>query len=119
MITLTTGQAISITGRLACEMGEAHKALDDLTGDTLMTHQLPRASRVAEPSVRADLPWLDGIIWPDIGGLGQEATEATITAWLGDISDVHGETHQVNDITAVWVHRDPVEEMFKMMVAAS
>jgi hypothetical protein len=44
------GQVLSATtGRLLCEMGGLYEILNHMTGDTLWTHQLPRAFRECKP----------------------------------------------------------------------
>lgn len=44
----TLGQVLSITNdRLVCEMGGIYEILNFITGDSLMTHQIPRGMRFA------------------------------------------------------------------------
>ena len=51
---------LSITdGRLLCEMGRVYAILNYLTGDNLLTHQLPRAAEECQPDVIRQHPRLD------------------------------------------------------------
>jgi len=43
-----------------------YRILDFMTGESLMTHQLPRASRECEPSLRAQHPELCAVAIPTI-----------------------------------------------------
>ena len=46
----TTGQVLSAaTGILMCEIGAVYEILNYMTGESLMTHQLPRVIREAQP----------------------------------------------------------------------
>lgn len=46
------------TGKLLCEIGELYDILNFMTGDNLMTHQLPRAARACEPELLRQHPRL-------------------------------------------------------------
>lgn len=46
------------TGKLLCHIDDAYKLLDYLTGDTLFTHQLPRARDFCGPLILAQYPEL-------------------------------------------------------------
>lgn len=60
------GAVITITdGRMVCPIGEVYGILDWMTGESLMTHQLPRASRECEPFLRAQHPDLAEVRVPD------------------------------------------------------
>ena len=55
----TLGQILNIsTGRLLTNMGDIYTILNYMTGEDLMTHQLPRASRQCEPIVLLKYPQL-------------------------------------------------------------
>lgn len=77
--TFSIGAVLSVTsGRLLAEIGDVHELLDFMTGDTLMTHQLPRASDEAAPEILRQHPDLADVVVPD--GLN---TFALVAAWLG------------------------------------
>ena len=110
---LTTGQVLTITtGKLACEMGEVYEALDGLTGDSLMTHQLPRASEYAKPHVEKACPWSTDV--PALV-LDESDREGSVKAWIAGISEEVGEVHEVPDLSEDWEARDPIAELVEMM----
>src|SRR5690554_3531119 len=62
------GDVLSITdGKLVSpdHVGGVYKILNWMTGDNLMTHQLPRASRECEPFLKAQHPELGAVVVPD------------------------------------------------------
>lgn len=98
----TTGQILSaMHGRLLCEIGELYEILNWMTGESLMTHQLPRASREAEPSLREQFPDLAAldVYEPEI------SNEADVVAYLAslpgdserDVAPLAPEDHTVID----------------------
>lgn len=82
-----------------------------MTGETLFTHQLPRAGRECEDNLRAQHPDIAAIVFPDT----VEHTEAGVSAWLDEQVAIYGETRPVaplakEDHTPI----DPIAE-FKMI----
>lgn len=62
MRTFQLGQILSITsGVLLCDIGGVYEILNYMTGDTLFTHQLPRASREVSPEILRQHPQLGEI----------------------------------------------------------
>lgn len=112
---LNTGQVITVaTGRLACSMGEVYEALNGLTGDELMTHQLPRANDFAEPHVKEACPWVVDIgEFPDLDEVSDKG--AVVESWLAKISEEHGDSHEVPDLSGFWIHFDPLDEIVAIM----
>lgn len=111
---LTTGQVLTITdGRVFCDIGEIYEALDGLTGDSLMTHQLPRAGEFAKPYVEEACPWVNDL--PPLDLEGVEDKRGVIMEWLDDISEEHGEVHEVPDLSGYWISFDPLEELVAIM----
>lgn len=55
----------ALDGKLIVPVGRIHELLDWMTGEPLMTHQLPRAMDECEPSLRAQHPDLAAVIIPD------------------------------------------------------
>lgn len=111
--TLTTGEVITIAeGYLACDMEQIYNALNTLLGDSLMTHQLPRAASFVEPYLREDFDWLNDLpARPNIEGMDKEEIKTTILKWLSDISAEHGELHKVPDLSGQWIHLNPIDEL--------
>lgn len=76
--TFSLGAVLSVTtGVLLAEIGDVRELLDFITGDTLMTHQLPRASDEAAPEILRQHPDLAGMAVPD--GLN---TFPLVAEWL-------------------------------------
>lgn len=60
------GVVLSVTtGRLLAPFAEVHELLDFMTGDTLMTHQLPRACEECAPMLLARHPRLADVKVPE------------------------------------------------------
>ena len=111
---LTTGQVLTITdGRVFCDVGEIYEALDGLTGDSLMTHQLPRAGEFAKPYIEESCPWVNDI--PPLDLEGVEDRRAIIMEWLDGISGKYGEVHEVPDLSGYWISFDPVDELVAIL----
>ncbi len=91
--TFHIGDILTITdGRLVSprHIEGAYDILGWMTGDSLMTHQLPRASRECEENLRQQHPDLAAVKVPE--GLGSE--EAVLT-WLAQQVAVYGESREV------------------------
>lgn len=85
------------TGRLHGEMGGIYQILSHMTGDTIHTHQIPRALKVCGPALRAihpDLP-ADGF-HPDMLAPGLTAMVPKLAA-------------------GVWESREPLAELVGMV----
>jgi hypothetical protein len=85
--------------------------LNWMTGDSLFTHQLPRAAGECAPSLRAQFPDLAAItLLPDFNG-----SKADVERWLGQQVAVYGETREVAPL-AVGQHAliDPITELVQM-----
>lgn len=108
------GDIISVTdGALVSprHVGGVYDILNWMTGESLMTHQLPRASRECEPELRRQHPDIAAIVFPDT----VERTEAGVYAWLAEQVAIHGETRPVAAL-AVEDHTiiDPLTELAMM-----
>jgi hypothetical protein len=116
-ITLSTAQLVTLTdGRLACTMDEVYKALNEITGDNLYTHQLPRAMEFAQPELIKMHPWVENLPdMPSFNGLSQAEAKEQMEAWVAKISADHGDTHEVPDLSEQWVYVDPIAELVDKM----
>lgn len=107
------GDILSITdGRLVSprHVGGIYDILGWMTGESLMTHQLPRAMNECSGNLRAQHPDLAAIQVP--AGLGGEDA---VLAWLSEQVAVHGETREVAPLPeGEHTHVDPIAEI-KMM----
>lgn len=107
------GDILSVTdGHLVSprHIGGVYDILNWMTGESLMTHQLPRASRECEDNLRRQHPDLATVQVPE--GLG---TEANVLAWLAEQVGVYGETRPVAPLPAGdHTHIDPLTELSMM-----
>jgi hypothetical protein len=113
ILTVMTGSLVSPDG-----VDGIYKILNHLTGEDLMTHQLPRASREAEQILRERYPDLAAVEIP-AWGFGPTDTadqrRATVMTWLDTIAETHGRTRAVLPLSAAdHTVIDPIAEI-KMM----
>ncbi|MER7280561.1 hypothetical protein ABT369_39590 [Dactylosporangium sp. NPDC000244] len=95
--TFHIGDILSVTSGIFCTpngMGGLYDILNWMTGDDLMTHQLPRASRECAPDLRRQHPDLAGVSVPGFSG------EAEGLAWIAWQVQIFGETREVAPLTA-------------------
>jgi hypothetical protein len=105
ILTITTGRLVSPT-----HMQGVHEILDFLTGDTLFTHQLPRACDEAQPELLRQHPDLVDIAVP-----GEFDGVEHVGRWLAEQVARFGETREVSplrpgDHTVI----DPIAELRMM-----
>lgn len=108
ILSVTTGALVSPR-----HVGGVYDLLGFMTGEPLMTHQLPRASRECEPSLRAQFPDLACVEvpspWPD----GDPQT--VVLGWLAEQVERYGETRQVEPLPPEDHTRiDPISELRMM-----
>lgn len=103
VLSVTTGRLLS--PRLVDGL---YDILNYLTGDDLMTHQLPRASTEAKPFLIQQHPWLAAIT-------ADEVTPTNWQAWLDEKVAKHGKTVTVAPIPQDrYSPMDPVGELMSM-----
>lgn len=72
--TFKTSEVVSAcTGRMLCKIDGIYQVLNFLSGESLFTHQLPRAMKELQPAFFRQYPWLEQ---------------------LGDLPNVNGENWQ-------------------------
>lgn len=98
ILSVTTGRLVSPR-----HMDGIYDILNHMTGDNLMTHQLPRALDLCQGPLLAQHPDLAGIVVPRI------RTEAECETWLVGMKEEHGETRPVAPL-AEYTGVDPIEE---------
>lgn len=102
------GSVLSVTtGRfLADDLDQVYDILNFLTGDSLITHQLPRAIRTAQPYVLIQYPGLRGVEPP------QDASSGEVFLWLAETKKRFGVALPVAPLPpGVWEHLHPLEEL--------
>lgn len=104
ILSITTGRLLSRQ-----HIGGVYAILDYLTGESLMTHQLPRAQEYCAPGLIAQHPFLADVTPPAEG-----CALADLMAWLEAMEQQHGTELLVQPV-AGWEHRDPIEELCDMV----
>lgn len=117
--TFALGDVLSVTtGALVSRdhMAGIYRVLNFMTGDDLFTHQLPRAMREVEPSLREQHPGLF-IDPPDLEGVADDDTKAAVFDWLAEQEARFGETVEVRPLPPGDHTRiDPLSELGLMGV---
>jgi hypothetical protein len=96
-----------VHGPLLCEVGRIYDFLNYMTGDNLMTHQLPRAADQCTPALREQFPDLAALVLPILHG------QEEVTAYLEFLVAEHGETREVAPL-AEYTPVDPIKELIAM-----
>ncbi len=116
--TFHLGDILSITtGRLVSprHIDGVYDILNWMTGDNLMTHQLPRACGECEGPLRAHHPDLAAIEVPDFPGGDMESVKRFYARWLAEQVTIYGETREVTPLAAEDHTRiDPITELRAM-----
>ena len=103
ILTVTTGRLLSPT-----LMHGVYAILDWMTGDSLFTHQLPRASRECGPLLLEQHPQLKDIEVPDFDS--KEQAES----WRAEQVAKYGEFLPVRKCVEKHTHIDPIAEAAEM-----
>lgn len=105
ILSITTGRLVSLR-----HMDGVYDILDYMTGDSLYTHQLPRAGDECKPYLLEQYPFLNEIT-------GEEVTPQNYKEWLETQVQKYGEQHKVRPIHFE-DHEiiDPVDELQRMGV---
>jgi hypothetical protein len=105
VLTITTGALVSPR-----HIDGVYDILNWMTGDSLFTHQLPRAMDECQGPLLAQHPDLAAITLPDFGD-----GKAAVYAWLAGQVAVYGETRAVAPLDpADHTRMDPITELRKM-----
>lgn len=109
-----TGAVLTVsTGRFLCENGfeDLYKLLNHMTGESLYTHQLVRASEVAKVYLWREFPELINVTVPD-----EFENEDEIWAWLNAQKETLGETFDVSPLPeGAYLSQDPIVELIAMV----
>lgn len=103
VLSITTGALVSHD-----HMGGIYNILDWMTGETLFTHQLPRAMDVAQPALKEAFPALAEIEFPKYLVNGEKDA---IFTWVDTQAELYGEWWEVPRLAeGVYVPMDPISE---------
>lgn len=101
ILSITTGYLVA-----PGHIGGVHKLLDFLTGDQLLTHQLPAACEAMAPVLITQFPELALIEAP-----AKFDDKEHVERWLAEQVAAHGEWHEVTAPPAsVWGEHDALQE---------
>ena len=103
ILSITDGRLVSTR-----HMDGVYEILNFMTGDSLFTHQLPRAAGVCKPALLAQHPQLASVVEPYT-----KLDAATIPAWLAKQIAKFGETLPVAPL-AEWESKHPLAELEEM-----
>jgi hypothetical protein len=120
ILSITTGRLVSPR-----HVDGVYDILNFMTGDSLFTHQLPRASQECRPHLIRQMPWLDDEQMRKAGDQltkalstqGRDKAQHVVTAWLDAQVKKHGQMHAVLPIPHD-DHKviDPIDELRQMGV---
>lgn len=103
----------ALTGTLCGDVAGVYAVLNFLTGETLYTHQLPRAGRVAAPFIAAQHPDLAALDWSGVN-------PDTVRAWLATQIQAFGPTRELTPMPAgAYEAQHPIAELIQMRDEAS
>ena len=107
--TFTLGEVLTaLTGRLLCDIDGLYRVLNFLTGESLYTHQLPRAGRAAAAYLAQQHPDLAVLDW---SGVDLENWRD----WLREQVDRFGPTRELSPMPAgAYEPQDPIAEIMEM-----
>lgn len=105
VLSITTGRLVSTR-----HMDGIYDILNYLTGDSLFTHQLPRAMDACREPLLAQHPGLAAVEVPTFG----EAVHDEVLAWLTEQKRIHGGSLEVSPL-AEWEHQNAIEELCDMV----
>ena len=106
ILSITTGRLVS-----RAHIDGVYRILNYMTGDSLYTHALPRASRECRPFLLAQHPQLADIVVPDFDGEG-DAKKDAVFAWLAEMERQYGDALPIEPMpTEEHTHIDPISEL--------
>lgn len=103
LLSISTGALVSHE-----HIGGVYKILNHLTGDDLMTHQLPLAADATRPDLLQQHPWLRDIKAPEFRDVDH------VHAWVDDQAAFHGRWHDVVAVPQSWGVHNPLTDLANM-----
>lgn len=123
--TFTLGQVLTVTTtRLVCDIDDLYKILSHITGDSIYTHQIPRALRFAGPLLIAAHPEL-AVASACLASLDrwvaadktEKKTECAMM-WLTELRMMFPNIQREYEIESredAWLSLDPIKELIGMV----
>ena len=99
-------------GRLCCkDIGDVYKLIQYMTGEDIMTHQLPRACDACFPCLAKQFPWLENC--------RDEINGENYKQWTDEKVMQHGTSLPVSPLPeGAFEHMDPIAELIAMRGSA-
>lgn len=88
ILSITSGKLVSPT-----HIGGVYGILGWMSGESLMTHQLPRVSEECAPFLKAQHPDLAAVVVPDTVN-----SEESLLFWLAEQTAIYGESRPVRPL---------------------
>lgn len=110
----TLGVVLSVTtGKLLCPFDELHEFLDYLTGQSLFTHQLPRAADSARPYIFSIYPDVEFTVVPPIDG-SREQREDQVRDFLDGLVRSGYQSEYEFEPMKDFEAKDPIQELIEI-----
>lgn len=111
--TFDLGTVLTVTtGRLLTDIDNLYDILGFMTGESLFTHQLPRASVACKGPLLEKFPELAEITVPEKSDTFDTAKK--IMAWLDTQKAIYGNAFEVEPLES-FEHKNPLTELAEMM----
>jgi hypothetical protein len=108
------GDVLSISTGCLCSqrhIAGVYDILDYMTGESLMTHQLPRAAVACAPAIIAQHPGLASVTVPEWDRAGD--VKAQVHAWVERMKIEHGDQLPIAPLSE-WHHINPLQELVEL-----
>ncbi len=106
---LTVATSVLVSPR---HMDAVYDLCNFMTGDSLFTHQLPRACRECEPEIYRQHPDLRAIEKPDFTNCPAGQVETAVRAWLVEQEGQYGTAREIAPMPAeAHTRLDPFDEL--------
>lgn len=113
LLSVTTGILVS-----SDHIGGVYTVVDFVTGQSHMTHQLPRACDEVKPELLRQHPWLADVTVPDFdipAGTTRDEAGRIVFGWLEGVVAQYGAMHEVEPMPlGAYVGREPTAELREM-----
>ena len=120
ILSITTGRLVSPR-----HIDGVYDILGFMTGESLFTHALPRASDVCKPYLLRRYPQFSGEAMKEalarlseaVKGTNRDDSMTAVNSWLKELVAVHGEMHDVETLpNDAYEAKHPVQELTDMGV---
>lgn len=100
ILSITTGRLVSPD-----HIDGVYRVLNWMTGDNLMTHQLPLAAEAVTPDIRQQHPWTNRVLAPETF-----KNRGHVEGWVAEQKLRFGEWHELTPAPMSWGSHDPITD---------